>query len=140
MGALLNPYLNFLDGKTREAMEFYQSILGGDLNVMTFGDMGVEGPAAPQVMHSSLATPAGFTIFAADAPAEFVQITVGDNISVSMSGDAESADDLRSWFTQLMEGGTLTMELGVQAWGDEFGSGTDKYGINWLVNISPAQN
>lgn len=133
MGAILNPYLNFLDGKTREAMEFYQSVLGGELTVMTFGDMGTEGPLASQIMHSALVTPAGFTLYAADAPVEFVQITVGDNVSVSMSGDDPQ---LRDWFNALMEGGTLSMELAVQPWGDEFGSGTDKFGINWLVNIS----
>ena len=29
--ALLNPYLNFR-GNAREAMEFYQSVLGGELD------------------------------------------------------------------------------------------------------------
>ena len=37
MGTLLNPYLSF-DGTAREAMEFYQGVLGGDLDVMTFGE------------------------------------------------------------------------------------------------------
>jgi len=34
----LNPYLMF-DGNCREALEFYQAIFGGELNVMTYGDM-----------------------------------------------------------------------------------------------------
>jgi PhnB protein len=33
------PYLIF-NGNCREAMTFYQSCLGGELNVMTFGDAG----------------------------------------------------------------------------------------------------
>ena len=37
--AILNPYLNF-DGNAREAIEFYRDVFGGELNVMTFGDMG----------------------------------------------------------------------------------------------------
>ena len=40
MSATLSPYLNF-NGKTAEAMRFYQSVLGGDLNIQTFGDAGV---------------------------------------------------------------------------------------------------
>ncbi len=28
----LNPYLNFADGQAREAMEFYASVLGGELD------------------------------------------------------------------------------------------------------------
>ena len=34
-----------------------------------------------------------------------------------------------------VSGGTVTMPLEKQAWGDEFGSCTDRFGINWLVNI-----
>lgn len=133
MQSQLNPYLNFVDGQARAAMEFYQSVFGGQLNLMTFGDMGTEGPAAVQIMHGQLETPAGFTLMGADAPAEFVQVTVGDNMSVSLSGT--NADELRGWFNALMTGGSLEMPLAVQAWGDEFGSGKDQFGIPWLVNI-----
>lgn len=48
MGSILNPYLSFTDN-AREAMEFYRSVFGGDLDVMTFGQMGGQsetGPAA----------------------------------------------------------------------------------------------
>lgn len=133
MASTLNPYVNVLDGKAREAGEFYQSVLGGELTVMTFGDMGTEGPLGEQVMHSQLATPAGFTLMVADAPPEMVQVTMGDNISVSLSGD--DAEELRGWFNGLAEGGTVSTPLEKQMWGDEFGALTDKFGINWLVNI-----
>ena len=46
MPVLLNPYLNFPDGQAREALEFYASVLGGEPSIMTFGDMGTEGPLA----------------------------------------------------------------------------------------------
>ena len=59
MSINLNPYLNFPDAHAREAMEFYQSVMGGELNVMTFGDMGTEGPMATQVMHGQLEAPGG---------------------------------------------------------------------------------
>lgn len=61
--ALLNPYLTF-DGTAREAMEFYASVLGGDLNVNTFGDFG--DPGNEGVMHAQLVTPTGFTLMASD--------------------------------------------------------------------------
>ena len=57
MSVLLNPYLNFPDAQAREALEFYQSVLGGELNVMTFGDMGTEGPLATQVLAASIRHP-----------------------------------------------------------------------------------
>ena len=70
----------------------------------------------------------------ADAPAEFVQITVGDNMSCSLHGD--DADELAGWFAALTEGGSVSMPLAKQMWGDVFGSGTDRFGINWMVNIA----
>ena len=65
MASRLNPYLNF-QGDAREAMEFYRDVFGGELNVMSFGDMG--GEPADGVMHAQLETPAGFTLMASDAP------------------------------------------------------------------------
>ena len=92
MSINLNPYLNFPDAKAREAMEFYHSVLGGELNVMTFGDMGTEGPLATQVMHGQLEAPGGLVLMGADAPPEMVQVTFGDNVSVSLSGGPEDAE------------------------------------------------
>jgi PhnB protein len=37
----LNPYLRF-DGTARQAMEFYQSIFGGELKMNTFGEFGMQ--------------------------------------------------------------------------------------------------
>jgi PhnB protein len=140
MSVLLNPYLNFPDAKAREAMEFYQSVLGGDLSIMTFGDMGTEGPLATQVMHGQLTTPGGITLMGADAPPEMVQVSFGDNVSVSLSGGPEDGDELRGWFGALSEGGEVRQPLEAAPWGDEFGMFVDRFGIAWLVNIagSPA--
>ena len=136
MAVLLNPYLNFPDAKAREAMEFYQSVLGGELTVMTFGDMGTEGPLATQVMHGQLETPGGITLMGADAPPEMVQVTFGDNVSVSLSGGQEDGEQLRGWFAALSEGGQVRQPLEPAPWGDEFGMFVDRFGINWLVNIA----
>lgn len=136
MSITLNPYLNFPDARAREAMEFYQSVLGGELSVMTFGDMGTEGPLATQVMHGQLTTPGGITLMGADAPSEMVQVRVGDNISVSLSGGPEDGEDLRSWFVALSEGGEVRQPLEAAPWGDEFGMLVDRFGISWMVNIA----
>jgi len=136
MSVLLNPYLNFPDAKAREAMEFYKSVLGGDLSIMTFGDMGTEGPLATQVMHGQLTTPGGITLMGADAPPEMVQVSFGDNVSVSLSGGPEDGDELRGWFGALSEGGEVRQPLEAAPWGDEFGMFVDRFGIAWLVNIA----
>lgn len=136
MASRLNPYLNFPDGQAREAMELYRSVLGGELSLMTFGEMGMEGPIADQVMHAQLETPAGFTLMGADAPPEMVQVTFGDSVSVSLSGGQEDAEELRGWFAGLSEGGRVRQPLEPAPWGDEFGMLLDRFGIAWLVNIA----
>ena len=133
MTSRLNPYISFPD-TARQALEFYRGVFGGDLRLTTFGEAGAaEGADADKVMHGQLETPAGYTLMAADTPAG-MELTVGTNISISLSGD--DADELRGYFAQLSEGGAVTMPLEKQMWGDEFGMCVDPFGIAWMVNIS----
>jgi PhnB protein len=133
MATRLNPYLGFVDN-AREAMTFYQQVLGGTLELNTFGQYGApEKPLADLVMHGRLDTEDGLTLMAADTPPG-VDRQVGNNITISLSGD--DAERLRGCFTQLAEGGTISVPLEKQMWGDEFGQLTDRFGIGWLVNIS----
>lgn len=132
MAALLNPYLHF-DATARAAMEFYQSLFGGELTLMTFGDMGMEGDTAGQVMHAQLSAPNGFTLMAADTPPGMT-LTKGETVNVSLSGDDEA--ELRGWFEALAAGGEVHVPLEKQMWGDLFGQTADRFGITWLVNIN----
>jgi PhnB protein len=134
MTSLLNPYLSFRDN-AREAMEFYRGVFGGELTVSTFGDLGAPGVQEDLVMHAQLSTPSGFTLMASDSPPG-MERTVGDNIAVSLSGD--DAEELRGYWEQLSEGGTVSLPLEKQMWGDEFGMCTDRFGINWYVDIAQA--
>ena len=137
MTSRLNPYLNF-DNTARQAMEFYRDVFGGDLTINTFGEFGAAGtPEADKIMHSQLETDTGFTLMASDTPAEMTR-TPGDNISISLSGD--DADALRGYWEKLSDGGTVTMPLEKQMWGDEFGMCVDRFGVPWLVNITQAQS
>ncbi|BCJ38724.1 VOC family protein [Actinocatenispora thailandica] len=133
MTSNLNPYVSF-DGNAREAMEFYRDALGGELTVSTFGDMGDTGPAAEKVMHAQLSTPAGFLLMASDTPPG-MEYRPGQNISVSISGPADDAANLRSYWERLSAGGTVTVPMAKQPWGDEFGACVDRFGISWMVDI-----
>lgn len=132
MSSLLNPYVN-LRGRAREALEFYRGVFGGDLTVSTFGEFGMEGPQADQVMHGQLETPKGFTLMVSDAP-EDVPGTEGSNITICLSGD--DVEDLTGYFHGLAEGGQVTTPLEKQMWGDLYGALTDRFGVDWMANIS----
>ena len=135
MAARLNPYLQF-SGNAREAMEFYRSVLGGRLDVMTFGDVGGGGEQYPDdgVMHAFLRTDDGLELMASDG--HDPDAGGPDRVSLSVSGD--DAATLTRWFEALAEGGRVDVPLEQQVWGDTFGQVTDRYGVRWLVNISTA--
>jgi PhnB protein len=132
MASRLNPYISFTDN-ARQAMEFYQTVFGGNLLLNTFGQMGVDGVDADKIMHSQLDSDNGFTLMAADTPPG-MEHNPGTNINVSLSGEDE--DDLRGYWDKLSSGGTVHIPLEMQPWGDEFGSCVDQFGIGWMVNIN----
>jgi len=133
MTTKLNPYLNF-DGNAREAMEFYRSVFGGELNITTFGEMEATRNMAEQdkTVHSVLVTEHDLTLMAADQP-DGAEHVVGSNVAMSLGGDDEQL--LRGWFEKLSGSGSVTMPLEKAPWGDTFGQCVDRYGISWLVNI-----
>ena len=133
MATLLNAYLNF-DRQAREAMEFYADVLGGELSIMTFGDMGMDDPAVrDSVMHSSLETAGGMTLMASDMPPG-MDWKAGTNFALSLSG--EDAAALRGYWERLTEGGEVQMPLEAQMWGDEMGACVDRFGVGWMININ----
>lgn len=103
MAVRLNPYLHF-SGNAREAMEFYRSVLGGGLDVMTIGDVGGGGEHPDDgVMHAHLRTSEGLELMASDGHDPAAAGT--DRVSLSLSGD--DAPTLTRWFEALAEGGTV---------------------------------
>lgn len=133
MSSRLNPYISFVDN-AREAMTFYQGVFGGELHISTFGEFGQAGtPVENLIMHAMLETPSGFTLMASDAPPG-MEFSSGSAISISLSGDDEA--ELRGYWAALIDGGTVTMPLEPQMWGDTFGMCSDRFGIAWMVNVT----
>ncbi|PZF97397.1 VOC family protein [Micromonospora deserti] len=136
MQTRLNPYLNF-PGTAREAMQFYQSVLGGELTLSTFGDFGNDDPAlADKIMHGLLDVGPAITLMGADT-APGMEHRPGTNIAISLSGD--NAEELRGYWDKLSASGTVTIPMEKQMWGDEFGMCVDRFGIGWMVNITQPQ-
>ena len=134
MQTKLNPYVSFKDN-TREVMEFYRTVFGGKLTVSTFKEFHAsQDPSEDNlVMHSVLETDNGITIMASDTPNR-MEYRPGTNMMISLSGDNEA--ELKAYFEKLSAGGTITMPLEKAMWGDSFGMCIDKFGVQWLVNIT----
>ncbi|WP_248963326.1 VOC family protein [Sphaerisporangium perillae] len=136
MTSRLNPYISFA-GNARQAMEFYKDVFGGTLTLNNYGEYGApDSEGADKIMHGMLETDSGFTLMASDTPPG-MEHNPGDNISVSLSGD--DADELRGYWQKLCDGGTVSVPLEKQMWGDEFGACVDRFGIAWMVNIGRPQ-
>lgn len=134
MTVRLNPYLGFRDD-AREAMTFYQSVLGGELRISTFGDFHASEDPAEQdkVMHSQLETPDGLLLMASDTPNR-MEHRPQAGVYVSLSGDDEAK--LRGWFERLSESGSVMMPFEKAPWGDTFGMCVDRFGTSWMVNAA----
>lgn len=140
--ATVNVYLNF-DGRCEEAFSFYKSAFGGDFvgGISRFGDMppqegSMEFPDSvkSQVMHVALPIMGGNILMGSDAPEEFgiPPVVMGNNMHITISPDSrEEADRL---FAILSEDGLVTMALEDTFWGSYFGTCTDRYGVQWMLD------
>lgn len=128
----LDAYL-FFAGNCREAMDFYRDVFGGTLNVQTYDQVPGETPAAMKgkVIHAHL-TGGVVSLMGSDSPAPDALGT--GKINLSLSGTDEPR--LRGIFERLSAGGKVVTPLEKQFWGDVFGTLTDRFGVDWMVNIS----
>ena len=116
-------------------MEFYRSIFGGHLSMQTFVEFHAsEDPSEDnKIMHAVLETDSGMVLMASDTP-DRMEYRPGTNTSLSLSGENEA--ELRNYYQKLSAGGKITMPLDKAPWGDTFGALIDKFGTDWMVNIT----
>ncbi len=128
------PYLFITGGKCEEALSFYKSIFGGEINLsMRWKDapaeMSLPAELGNRIMHSTLSSPA-VKFMASDAQPT---TKYGDGpISLSLAPDDEN--EAKRLFDRLSQGGKVEVPLEKTFWGAMFGMLTDKYGIDWMVN------
>lgn len=142
MSVQLNSYVHFT-GNAREALEFYKTVFGGEAILRTFAQyespqMSVAPEDREKIMHGYLKGDNGIGLMASDAPSSMPQPDAGSRMSLTVSGDDEEL--LRQYWEKLSDGAVVTVPLAESPWGDTFGMLTDKYGVDWMVDIgNPAR-
>jgi PhnB protein len=141
--ASVSTYLNF-SNETEEAFNFYRSVFGTEFNgtVARFGDIPPQEGMPPMaeadknlVMHIELPIVGGHKLMGTDAPESMgFKMNFGNNVHINLQPDTR--EETKRLFEKLSVGGTVTMDLQDMFWGDYFGSCTDKYGVQWMVNCS----
>ena len=141
--ARVSTYLNF-SRNTKEVFNFYKSVFGGDFEgvINCMGEVPMQEGQPPiaeedknLVMHVALPILNGHMLMGTDAPESMgFKLNFGNNVSISLEPDTRAeADEL---FKALSERGKVTMPLQEMFWGDYFGSCTDKFGVQWMINCT----
>ena len=140
--AKFHHYLNF-NGRCKAAFDLYRSVFGGEFTqVMLYKDMPSDSPmpdeVGKQVMHMGLPLGEGLYLMGSDIPEMMApKVTHGSQHYICISPDDEK--QAKDWFDRLAEGGAVKTPLDHQFWGALFGEVTDKFGINWMINLENEQ-
>jgi PhnB protein len=129
----LNTYLLF-DGTCKEALTFYKSVFGGELEVTTVGDSAMNTMFPPalhsRVVHANLKSDL-VEIPASDWLAQNETPVRGNMMCMYVQGGTPA--ELKRLFEQLSDGGTVTDPLQQQAFGF-YGALNDRFGVRWMFH------
>ena len=143
--AAIDLYLSF-PGNCEEAFNLYKSVFGGDFSVLSRysdipgdenADHAFAATAANKIMHIRLPIGQGATLMGSDRPVGEETAVFGDVFSISIAPDSE--EEATRIFNELSAGGEVTMPLEKTFWNALFGTLTDKFGVQWMVNYEYGQ-
>jgi PhnB protein len=120
-------------------MTFYQTCLGGELNIQTVGESPAAGQMPPSmkdhVLHSVLAKD-GVVLMASDMTGP-EGVVKGNNVSLCIIGSSKA--EIEPIFAMLSPGGTVNTPLTEEFFGT-FGDLTDRFGIGWMFQAGGTVN
>lgn len=133
----INPYLIF-NGNAEEAFEYYQSVFGGDLEKIRFGDMPGSEKMPEEVKnklaHVCLPVNDGSDALMGSDHMPGYEVNITENSNHHIHVEAENKSDAERFFKKLSESGQVTMPLESTDWAECFGMVSDKYGIQWMIS------
>jgi len=140
--ARTSTYLNF-SRNTEQAFNFYKTVFGGEFGndgIARFGDIPVSDdmPPIPEedknlVMHAELEITGGHILMGTDAPESMgFKVNFGNNVYINLEPDTRA--ETQRLFDALSQNGVVIQELQEMFWGAFYGSCTDQFGVNWMLN------
>ena len=135
MAVSTTTHLNFR-GDARAALEFYQSVFGGEITLFTYQDAhNVQDPAeADQIMWGQVLADNGFHVMAFDVPAR-TPWEQGQN-SYYVSVRCASAEEITAHWKGLSEGATIVQDLAPAGWAPLYGMLKDRFGVVWVLDVT----
>lgn len=131
------PHIN-LRGQAREALQFYQSVFGGEIAAITYADAhAVRDPQdADRLMWGQVRAADGFQVMAYDVPTD-TGWQPGERAYFICVG-CSTADEAQSRWAGLSDGATVVQPLAPARWAPLYGMLKDRFGVTWVVNVSAA--
>ncbi len=138
----VTTYLNF-PGNAEEAFLFYKSVFKTEFinGIKRFGEIPADANHPPvaesiknMVLHVELPITGNHILMATDAPKEMgFELIRGNNMHICI--EPETREEAKRIFDELSAGGNVTMPLEDMFFGAYFGEFSDKFGINWMINV-----
>ena len=147
MSIKTTTHLNFR-GEARAALEFYQSVFGGQVVIATYGEFGMpkDAPGADHVVFGQIESEDGFRVMAYDIPGPGGTVgaagstrrengvTLTDQpFFVAVRG--ETLTEVQNYWEKLSVGATVVEPLAASAWSAGFGMLTDGFGVTWILDV-----
>lgn len=153
MSIKTTPHLNFR-GDARAALEFYQSVFGGQVVIATYGDFGMptEAPGADKVVFGQVETEDGFRVMAYDIPGQTGGSASGAGSTRRANGVTNTdqpffvslrgatLDEVQGYWEKLSAGASIVEPLTASAWSAGFGMLTDPFGVTWILDVAAASS
>jgi PhnB protein len=135
MSVTTTAHLNFR-GQAREALEFYRSVFGGEIALVTYRDAhSVKDPAeADQIMWGQVQAASGFHVMAYDVPSALAY-DQGER-PFFLSARATGTEELTGYWKALLDGATVLQDLGPSGWAPAYGMLKDRYGVTWVLDVT----
>ncbi|CAG9247729.1 Protein YjdN [Burkholderia diffusa] len=135
----VQPYV-FFNGRCEEAIEFYREALGAEvIMMMRFSDAppdpnrSVPPDIAKRIMHATLAIGTSHVLMSDGDGSPYRH----NGFSLSLAVDNVKFGE--RYFNALSHGGVVEMPFQSTFWAAGFGIVTDRFGINWMVNVMQQQ-
>ncbi|GAA4459646.1 VOC family protein [Phytohabitans houttuyneae] len=134
MSITTTTHLNFR-GDARSALEFYKSVFGGELAVVTYKDAGnvPEESAADQVMWGQVRADDGFHVMAYDVPTQLGYEQGENSFFVSVRG--ETVEEVTGLWDKLCDGAAVVVPMGPAGWAPAYGMVRDRFGVVWVLDV-----
>lgn len=144
-------HLNFR-GDARAALEFYQSVFGGQAAITSYADVGMpqDAPGANHVLFGQVESPDGFRVMGYDIPGATSGRLAGEGSthrengatltdqSCFVSVNGQTLDEIEDYWEKLSDGATIVEPLAASEWSPGFGMLTDRHGVTWTFGVTPA--